>query len=348
LGMHCMNEDFSDLLILPPFNTLRAQVIRRGHSPDILHGNEASVRFSIPSNTRSSDKTNFWTYDEALLGVDLPPDTGLTGLGLSGTMTPTAHRTYEAVGIPITPIDDTGRINSFPLAFIEAVHENGGVANTVTVVPVSTELTCNLCHSAPGVSTGTDILRDHDKLHGTNLEATKPILCASCHKDNALALPGLPDVPQLSHAIHSAHAPRMDMVDLDNTCYACHPGLRTKCQRDNHFGVGVDCMECHGGMEDVGNAAREPWVDLPRCEECHNRPGFDFEPPGVLYKNATGHGGVMCVTCHGTTHATGPTVTATDNLQAQLLQGYSGPLNNCLVCHTSMPEHPFFHSADDD
>ena len=29
LGMHCMNQDFSELMILPPYNTLHAQVIDR-------------------------------------------------------------------------------------------------------------------------------------------------------------------------------------------------------------------------------------------------------------------------------------------------------------------------------
>ena len=29
LGMHCMNSDFSEMMVLPPFNTLHAQIIRR-------------------------------------------------------------------------------------------------------------------------------------------------------------------------------------------------------------------------------------------------------------------------------------------------------------------------------
>lgn len=36
LGMHCMNEDFPELAILPPFNTLRAALVRRGFEPDII------------------------------------------------------------------------------------------------------------------------------------------------------------------------------------------------------------------------------------------------------------------------------------------------------------------------
>ena len=37
LGMHCMNQDFSEMCILPPYNTLKAQVIyRRGEEPRIV------------------------------------------------------------------------------------------------------------------------------------------------------------------------------------------------------------------------------------------------------------------------------------------------------------------------
>ena len=40
LGMHCMNDDFSELLILPPFNNLHAQVVDRSESdPHIIKEN---------------------------------------------------------------------------------------------------------------------------------------------------------------------------------------------------------------------------------------------------------------------------------------------------------------------
>ena len=39
LGMHCMNKNFADLAVLPPFNTFWATVIKRGdatHSPQVM------------------------------------------------------------------------------------------------------------------------------------------------------------------------------------------------------------------------------------------------------------------------------------------------------------------------
>lgn len=347
LGMHCMNDEFSELVILPPFNNVRAQVIERGIEPEILGGDDVTLSYVIPSNTHSADKTNFWTYAEALFGVPLPPNVGLTGNGMSGTMEPIFEDYYEVTGIPITPIEDTGRLNPYPLATITAMHNDGRTAVTQTVVPVSSEISCNLCHGAEGVSVATDILRDHDTLHGTDLENAKPVLCASCHADPALGLPGNPDLPNLSLAMHAAHAPRMDLVNLDNTCYACHPGIRTQCQRDVHLANEVECMDCHGGMLAVGDPARTPWVDEPRCSDCHDQPGFEFEQPGKLFKDSIGHGGVQCAICHGSPHAITPAMTATDNLQAILLQGQSGVISNCLVCHSQQPDEPFFHSVED-
>lgn len=346
LGMHCMNEDFSEIAILPPFNTLRAQVIKRGDNPDIIE-EEAIVTYTIPTNTRSFDKTNFWSFEDLLFGVSLAPDIGLTGHGLSGTMSPTASGHWEVTGIPITPNTDSGHPDPYPLALITA-SKDGQSGSAHVVVPVSTEISCNLCHFGPGISSATDILQDHDRLHGTTLEQQKPVLCASCHADNALGTPGVPGVPNLSSAMHGAHASRMDMVPLENKCYACHPGIRTQCQRDIHLSLNIQCIDCHGGMKAVADPGREPWIDEPRCSTCHTRPGFQFEQPGKLFKDSIGHGGVHCAACHGAPHAITPTVTAVDNQQAIALQGHPGVIDTCTVCHTVQPSQPFFHSVDDD
>lgn len=347
LGMHCMNEDFSELVILPPFNTLRAQVIERREDPELISEDDVLVRFSIPGNTHSADKTNFWVHAEALFGTALPPDVGLTGTGMSGLMERSPNgKYYEAIGIPVTPRDDSGRLDPYPIAIVKAVGPMGS-ARTAPVVPVSTEIACHLCHQAPDGSPALDILRDHDALHGTSLVDARPVLCASCHADPALGTPGTPGVPTLSSAMHGAHADRMDLVNLDNACYACHPGLRTQCQRDVHLARGMACIDCHGGMEEVGDPARMPWADQPRCGDCHERPGFEFEPAGTLFKDAVGHGGVLCASCHGSPHAVAPTTTAIDAVQPLLRQGAPGVISDCLVCHTVMPDEPFFHRRED-
>lgn len=348
LGMHCSQEDFSEICILPPYNTLRAQVIKRGEEPDIMDG-DVTVSYRIPEHSRSSDKTNFWTYAPQLFGVNLAPDVGLTGHGLTGTLTAIHQgddKYFEVTGIPVLPTDDAGRLDPYPIGIVTATGALGTVS-TSTVVPVSSEMSCSLCHGDPEHSVAHDILADHDSLHGTDLVNQKPVLCASCHADPALGTTGVPGVPMLSHAMHTSHAPFAASAGLDNACYACHPGIRTQCQRDIHKTNGVACVNCHGGMEAVGATTRMPWADQPKCGDCHSKPGFEFEQPGKLFKDSIGHGGVRCVTCHGSPHAIGPATTAVDNAQAIALQGHSGPINTCTTCHTQQPGENFFHKVDD-
>ncbi len=216
LGMHCMNQDFSRLCILPPFNNLHAQVIRRGKEPDIVTRN-VDVTYRVLNNTRSTNKTNFWQWAPALFGVNLAPDVGLTGNRLFGSMSPTGQNDWSATGIPITPIDDNGNLDPYPLAEITVASGGKTVAATNAVVPVSWEISCNLCH--PNVPAGTDvtgadvefdILARHDRRHKTQLQASaaggRPVLCAGCHADPALGTPGIPGVKSLSRAIHGSHA----------------------------------------------------------------------------------------------------------------------------------------------
>ncbi len=346
LGMHCMNDDFSEIMILPPFNTLHAQVIRRGVEPDIIRENDVIVRYVIPSVTHAADRVNFWSFPQPLLG-NPPPNVGVFGAKLMGRMTLTGNGDWSVVGIPVTVTDDNGRDRPYPLATITVTQQGQVVARTQAVVPVSAEISCNLCHNEAGVSTASDLLADHDRLHGTHLLDSKPVLCADCHASNALGAPGQPGLHNLSRAVHGAHADRMGSLPFAETCYACHPGLRTKCQRDVHFSRGITCSQCHGDMNAVADPGRNPWFDEPSCGSCHSRPGFEFEQPGTLYRNSIGHKEVMCAACHGSPHAITPTVTPVDNSQAIHLQGYAGVINDCTVCHDPGPPGAFFHKVDD-
>lgn len=347
LGMHCMNQDFSELCILPPYNTLHAQVIRRGEEPQIVYSG-ATIKYSIPGNTNSTTKTNFWQYAQALFGTQLKPNIGLAGNGLTGTMQPTGDNDWSAVGIPVTPLDDKGNLNAYQLAKIDVVVNRQAVATTAAVIPVSWEISCDLCHSQTSqLSVAGNILAKHDALHGTKLLNSKPVLCASCHADPALGTKGKAGVKSLSHAMHGAHASRMGSLagTMTNSCYACHPGHVTNCQRDIHFAKGIHCVDCHGDMAAVADTKRTPWVDEPKCVTCHqsHQPRFQFEEPGKLYKASRGHGGVHCSACHGSPHAITPTVTEADNVQAILQQGFPGTIKKCTVCHTKMPDDAFPH-----
>jgi hypothetical protein len=56
----------------------------------------------------------------------------------------------------------------------------------------------------------------------------------------------------------------------------------------------------------------------------------------VLYRFSTGHGGVLCEGCHGSTHAEWPNASpvANDNITAKQLQGHVGTVVECGVCHS--------------
>ncbi|MBI1320251.1 MAG: hypothetical protein GC168_15095 [Candidatus Hydrogenedens sp.] len=342
LGMHCMNQDFSELMILPPYNTIHAQVFRRGSEPRMITSG-ITVDYSVPGNTSSADKTNFWDYAEDLFGVSLPLDVGLTGNGLAGPMKPRKEiMDWQATGIPLTQITDAGKSNALQLAELSVKQSGTEIARTDIVVPVSWEISCNLCHEKPGVSVDTAILQAHDQMHGTNLENSKPVVCGSCHAQPPLGLAGQPGVASLSSAMHSAHAARMDQVTLANSCYACHPGVETQCLRDVHVAKGMTCVDCHGSMAEVGNPARQSWVDEPKCGDCHQRSHFTFEEPGKLYRESRGHHEVQCATCHGSPHAITPATTKPDNVQSQMVQGHSGVLD-CAVCHINKPRDEFEH-----
>ncbi|HUW59515.1 MAG TPA: cytochrome c3 family protein [Candidatus Bathyarchaeia archaeon] len=354
LGMHCMNRDFSEFMILPPYNVVHAMVIARADDPNLVTDG-ISIRYEILSNTTSVDKTNFWDFAPDLFGVSLAPDVGLTGNSLSGDMVSQIAQgrpDWVVTGIPITPLLDDGTEDPYPLALITVSLGSTDVVQTQTVVPVSWEISCELCHNTPGISPATDILRAHDRLHLTDLEASKPVACGACHAQPELGFPGVAGRPSLSRAMHGAHASRMAQANLAVDCYACHPGIRTQCLRDIHFAAGLVCTDCHGTMSDVADPARVPWSTEPRCGNCHPRspqPGdFQLEQPDTLYRNSQGHHGVFCYACHGSPHAITPTVVKADNIQAIALQGHAGMIDTCTVCHTEPPDEAFPHNNSGD
>ncbi|MBK7142512.1 MAG: hypothetical protein IPH75_10565 [bacterium] len=335
LGMHCSNKDFTNVVVLPPFNNVRAQVIQVGDSTHlpVIMTTGFRILYEIPGNTFSVGKTNFWDFEDQIFGVNLPPDVGLTGNRLSGEMVMQADH-FDVTGVPITPYSDADLLHEdpFQLGLLRVFDgSNNLIATTQPVVPVSNEINCvsSGCHSSE-----QDILNRHEDEGGFDPNNT-PILCASCHSSNALGTPGHPGVPSLSEAIHKKHG------EETNDCYKCHPGPNTQCLRDvmktEH---GFTCQTCHGSVTEVGesiSAGREPWLEEPRCgaSNCH---GSTYsEEPGKLYRESRGHGGLFCSACHGEPHAIVPSGNARDNVQNIALQGYAGTLNKCAVCHGVTP-----------
>jgi len=338
LGMHCLNPTYDQAVILPPFNTVWAQVVRRGNPPQIVTSG-ISVDYAIDVNTYSYGKRDygqFWdTAGEVfgpLLGFDtLATDVGLTGMGLSGKMHEAGDH-FVAEGIPVTPVTDTGEWYPYQAAIITVRGRSGNIlAKTKATVPVSDEINCAKCH---GQDPWRDVLEDHDRIHMTSLVDSIPLLCASCHGSPALGLigPGSSGI-YLSKAIHGSHATR------NASCYDCHPGQRSLCNRSvRHTAQDGNCITCHGTLTDVASSIpgqRIPWADEPGCSECHTGVA-GVDTGDTLYRNAKGHGGVYCAGCHGSPHAMYPSSEAIDNYQPLQYQSFTGrvkTIGSCGVCH---------------
>src|SRR6185369_13864456 len=89
LGMHCMDSDYAVFSILPPYNTIHAQLIDPSGK---LIRSDAGLTITyeaVPDplgsiTTTSIGKTNFWEHVLALFGASLVPDAGLAGNAMPG------------------------------------------------------------------------------------------------------------------------------------------------------------------------------------------------------------------------------------------------------------------------
>ncbi len=352
LGMHCYNHDFQDLAVLPPYNTLWAQVIKRGDPPQIVTQG-IRVQYSFPDNKISSTKTNFWQYAGQLFGGSLPDNVGLAGKGMADVMDLKGDH-FIAEGIPLTEFSDSNPGVADPYQKAEIVAKSvatGEVLATLTVVaPVSTEMHCDTCHASgkdPGGNQARvelNILATHDDEENTNLLNSRPVLCARCHSSNALGMPGVNGVPSLSRAMHTKHAERVP--DTLDGCYSCHPGPTTKCLRDVMSlqvtsaldpNRKMNCIDCHGGMVKVSQNPN-PWLNEPRCDTCHTATAArQYNQDQALYRFSKGHGGVYCEACHDSTHAIATSREPNDQIKFVQLQGHAGTLTECTVCHLTHP-----------
>lgn len=322
LGMHCMDSDYSVFSILPPYNTVEAQLIVGGKL--VTNGGAYSVTYQAvtdPSgsiNTSSIGKGNFYEHAGALYGASLAPDQGLLAWPMPGPAnTPRAmvfERTnapapgvatrtdwFRAEGIPITPIDDQGRKNPYPMmrlvAFDSASHP---VATNDVVLPVSDEMDCRGCHGSGAPEAGRpaggwvwnadperdyrlNILKLHDErqfgrdatLYGAALAARDFATAGLYHGAVASGKAVLCAACHASEALGTTSYPGVKA--LTAAVHARHAGVQ-----DPALGMTLDdsanraaCYRCHPGSTTrclrgaMGGAVAADGTMEMQCQSCH-------------------------------------------------------------------------------
>ena len=336
LGMHCMDSDYSIFSILPPYNNIHAQLLAPGGALSDPPPAGTTVTYEAVADPdgsidRSSiGKTSFWSWVLALYGASPAPDHGLAGFAMPGAsntpqaMAYTGSATwYTAEGIPLTPIDDSGHVNRYPL--MKLVARNGSnqvLASTSIVLPISTEMDCSACHASnsspdaeppagwvndpdPERDYRLNVLLLHDGLEAANpdyaaalvaagysaaglyanvVTGHEPVLCARCHGSNALPGTGLPGLAALTSAIHSRHATVIDPVTgLPLDATA----NRTACYRC-HPGSATKCLR--GAM---GKAVATDGTLAMQCQSCHGNMSRVGAPSRVGWLSEP-----ACQSCH--------------------------------------------------
>jgi Bacterial Ig domain len=313
LGMHCMDDDYSVFSILPPFNTIDAHLID-ANGKLVKSGSGITVTFegiADPDgsiNRTATGKSNFWEYAPAAYGANLLPEAGLTGVRMPGPENVPQPlkfsgdlNWFEALGIPIIPVDDAGRQNPYPLLRLTAKDAGGAVlATTDVVAPVSGEMDCRACHGSnagdaakPGAGWANDphasrdyrlnILQLHDEkhlsdpvyqaalaanhfrpdgLHATATVGATPILCAKCHASEALESPGTADTSPLTRAMHHGHE---NVINPANDLPLNNSANRSACYTC-HPGSDTRCLR--GAM---GGAVAADGTAAMQCQSCHGK-----------------------------------------------------------------------------
>ncbi len=310
LGMHCMDSDYGVFAILPPYNNLHAQLLLKSQG---LVASGVRVEYAARTgldggiNTTSQGKTNFWDHVEALFGVRLPPDVGLKGKPTPSAAPapldpdPTAGE-WRAEGIPLTPYNDDGRRNFYPLVRVTARDAATGevLAQVDAVLPVSDEMDCRMCHGSnarrddakpkggwvhdpnPERDYRLNILRLHDERHPGAVKDHQSALAAAGYRYDpagleATARGGTPILCAACHASNALPGVGIGLKPLTQAIHGKHAGVTDP---RNGLKLGAEanrtaCYACHPGATTqclrgaMGSAKNPDGTQKIQCQDCH-------------------------------------------------------------------------------
>ncbi len=342
----------------PKPTVLHAQLIKRGHTPEIVTEN-------------------------VVLTCEL---TGHKSIALKMDA---EQMTFVTDPLTLVPYATDKQLKSPLTATVVALDATSGqkIATTRLALDSPGSMGCKLCHgrssatdgiAGADLAAGNDIVKVHDRMNHTSLAkqaaAGNSINCSDCHGKQVLGI---------SAAIHGLHASYLSGLGTAacNSCHLGHPQAVPPATAGIHSALGMDCTSCHGSLKEhalglLGQekasgkrgtsrlahmleaisssqiAPRKAWSQMPDCLQCHH----DFQEPETDTYPLTGwsegfggrsdDAGIMCAACHNAAHELFPTVNPGFSLVALEHQATPYPLGsnkNCAVCHTEAMEEEIHH-----
>ena len=300
LGMHCTCPTAETFVVLPPFNTLRAQVFeRKGENPDVLSDpSDIRVEYRIVENTDASLKNDPYFKGWIEFGPKLFPGSqflgndgrihGLTGATLSGKME-AKKGWWEVTGVPAFPALDPNGVENDPIdpvngakrnpyltAVVDVYDQNSNelLASTSTVVPVAFGGCCN-CH--------LQVAKDHGR-PGTPRDSFE--VMGQLHQQNGSGI----DISKID--------PDGDGIGGPIRCSQCHldpamgettpPGIPGYKTSDKTFSEVVHKFHA----ESSAVAKYDPDI-AKNCYQCHPGNGVN------CFRGQHKTKGLWCTDCHG-------------------------------------------------
>jgi hypothetical protein len=351
LGMHCACPGSEYFMLLPPFNTFRAQVIERGgQSPVVLDDpDDIRVEYDVVENTEASLRADpyYSKWMEMMPKYGFGPAEnaqgqiqGLTGATLDGEMhAKTGEGWWEVVGVPVFP----------------DVSDNSAPADKVMIDALGP----NNPNRNPYLSVNVNVYdQSNDALLATT-QTVAPVAfggCCNCHLDvttnnTGIQNPTPKDSFEEMGRLHSLNGSGINIAQIDPDgddvpgpvrCSACHldpamgesspPGGYTDMNTDAQLSVSQytfsDVLH-RGHLENPNAVAMDPDLAV-NCYNCH--PGNGVNCYRGHHVNKSGAEGTMwCTDCHGDLHQR--------VAEGQLEQPWSdATLPACEDCHRNTGE----------
>jgi len=268
-GIHTVSDSLPWWRLSPPGNTMFAQLIRRGETPEIVTSN-VEITFSVESGMDAPADQVKDVQSVAKQNIPKGVKENIAAKSeITGKMVFNEEKAAFIVeSLPLSPYRSDGTFNPYSLVTLAARDRTNGaiLAETQAVAPVTTEMGCKNCHGGnwrisgvAGISeeTAKDVLVVHDRISKTALAAQaengNPVSCRSCHRDDDMSnKAGDAKILNLSASMHGFHANYLTDRGAE-ACHSCHPASaqgHTRFLRGIHFEVGLECVNCHGTMAD--------------------------------------------------------------------------------------------------